>query len=290
MVARRSTALAPVTAAKMTLRPRCTRTRASTTPAAASARGLAMARLSLYVSIALYCGPAAVMGTGGPSSAVAWTHAHPKVELSEGGTVATAVGTGMDGWCTAVCDGAACVMAGSERFYVEIEWLAGEKLMAGVAGASFDPTKGKPGQMSTRSSEAGWAYSAWSDGRLYHDGRAIDWAGFETGAAVGDTIGLLADLSRGTLSLRINGEWQGDMIEEGLKGPLRWTVDLFKESDKAVGSSARIQSKPAPSDPGIEKLLRDAARKGDLGVLGGLLDAGARNSRAPYMPALRTRD
>jgi hypothetical protein len=107
---------------------------------------------------------------------------------------------------------------------------------------------------------------------------------------VGDTIGLLADLSRGTLSLRINGEWQGDMIEEGLKGPLRWTVDLFKESDKAVGSSARIQSKPAPSDPGIEKLLRDAARKGDLGVLGGLLDAGARNSRAPYMPSLRTRD
>eukprot|EP01043_Picozoa_sp_COSAG02_P029494 COSAG02_NODE_1837_length_10712_cov_4.781306_6_plen_281_part_00 len=206
---------------------------------------------------------------------VLWTTSGPKIEISEDGAVASAVGTGMDSWQSALCDAPACTMEDQGRYYVEVEWLAGKMLMVGVAGPKFDPTKGKPGEMATRSRPDGWAYSAWSDGRLYRDGRPIDWAGFETGAAVGDRIGLLVDLSRGTLSLRINDEWQGDMVKEGLQGPLRWSVDLFRESSDVSGSSVRVRGLPAPSDPGIERTLRNATKQGDATSVAALLAAGA---------------
>jgi hypothetical protein len=224
-------------------------------------------------------------------TSVVWTVSGPTIKISENGAVATATGTGMDGWQSALCGAPVCTMGGGQgkqgRHYVEIEWLAGDKLMVGVAGPKFDPTKGKPGEMATRSSSDGWAYSAWSDGRLYRENRAVDWAGSETGAAVGDRIGLLVDLSRGTLSLRINDEWQGDMVKEGLQGPLRWSVDLFKESGKP-GSSVRVRGLQPPSDPGIERRLRDAAKQGDAEILTELLAAGEQRL-CPFSALVSTR-
>merc|ERR1712146_341323 len=62
---------------------------------------------------------------------------------------------------------------------------------------------------------------------------------------------------------------------EGLQGPWHWSVDLFKESSDKPGSSVRIRSLPAPSDPGIERRLRDAAKQGDAPSVASLLAAGA---------------
>ena len=108
--------------------------------------------------LCLLCGRPAAGAAGG------WLTHSAKVVLSDDNTVATAAGSGMDGW-TSACGAA---LEGGGRHYVEVEWLAGDKLMVGVAGPSFDPTDTT--QHGTRSSTDGWAYSAWSDGRLYHGG------------------------------------------------------------------------------------------------------------------------
>ena len=73
-------------------------------------------------------------------------------------------------------------------------------------------------------------------GKLYRDRRKSDWDGAR-GAEVGDVIGLLLDLERGSLSVYINGTRLGVMVSSGLEGPLRWAVDMLGQ-----GSKARIAS------------------------------------------------
>ena len=162
-----------------------------------------------------------------------------KVELSEGGATVTHAATDFDGWQSAVC-GAAPMTSG--RHYAEVTWLSGDKgqeLLVGVVEDGFDATKGG----AARNHAAGWMYDASSfgaaraiAGKLYRDRRKSDWDGAR-GAEVGDVIGLLLDLERGSLSVYINGTRLGVMVSSGLEGPLRWAVDMLGQ-----GSKARIAS------------------------------------------------
>ena len=75
-----------------------------------------------------------------------------------------------------------------------------------------------------------------------------EWEGMQT-AGEGDRIGMQLDLDQGSVTVWKNGEKLGVMVSEGLSGPLSWAAELYKE-----GSSARIESAPAPASPTEEEL------------------------------------
>ena len=68
----------------------------------------------------------------------------------------------------------------------------------------------------------------------------------------GDRIGMLLDLDQGSMTVWKNDEKLGVMIAEGLSGALCWAVDMPHGRDQ--GSSARIESAPAPASPTEEEL------------------------------------
>ena len=77
----------------------------------------------------------------------------------------------------------------------------------------------------------------------------------------GDRIGMLLDLDQGSMTLYKNDVLMGVMVAEGLSGEYCWAVSLGYS-----GSSARIESAPAPASPTEEELAAakawDARRYG----------------------------
>ena len=68
--------------------------------------------------------------------------------------------------------------------------------------------------------------------------RDSDWEG-RASAREGDRIGMLLDLDRGSMTVWKNDVKLGDMVGEGLTGPLCWAVSCD------IYDSARIESAPA---------------------------------------------
>ena len=87
------------------------------------------------------------------------------------------------------------------------------------------------------------------DGALWKDNKSYDWSG-RCGCFASDTIGLLVDLQRKSITCFRNGELAGVMTEgndsqgEGhqLTGPLCWLVELSRPDDEV---HVRITAAPA---------------------------------------------
>ena len=56
----------------------------------------------------------------------------------------------------------------------------------------------------------------------------------------GDAIGLLLDLDAGSLEVYLGRAWVGTLVKGGLKGPLRWAVDV------GYGSAIHIRARSPP--------------------------------------------
>jgi hypothetical protein len=93
------------------------------------------------------------------------------------------------------------------------------------------------------------------DGRRYPGNQA--WEGMQA-AKPGDRIGMLLDLDQGSMTVWKNDVKMGVMQAEGLSGPLCWAVSIFW-----TGSSACIESAPAPASPTEEELAAARAWQED---------------------------
>ena len=77
-------------------------------------------------------------------------------------------------------------------------------------------------------------------GRLWHAAVKTEWEGMQ-GAGPGDTVGMLLDFDRGSLSVYLNGEMIGMPIAEGLTGELHWCTSFF-----GVDLKVQMTAKPPP--------------------------------------------
>ena len=164
-----------------------------------------------------------------------FTDAGQAVALTEGGACATHRGAAAGGGAEAAVCTSAPMYAG--KHYAEVTWLGGSVFSCGVVGAGFTASGGKQaGGFPTGFMFAASVY----DGSLYTGGHPKPWRGMRGGKA-GDIVGLLLDLSRGSLCVFLNGELVGPLVVDQLKqvGPVQWAVDLGCRPQQ-IGGSARI--------------------------------------------------
>jgi hypothetical protein len=191
---------------------------------------------------------------------VVFTDADAGVVLSDGGAVAMDCSTYME-HLPAVC-GRVAMRSG--RHYVEMASLQGRTAMYGVVGVNFDATY----RMPAWKSQHGWMFGCY-DGSLYHACTYRDWPGMQR-TRVGDVVGLLLDLTAGSLTVYVNGTRLGLMVESGLRGPLYWVADLYSSSVSGISTvrvgddrlasilaQAELPAAPAPAasvpvPPGVE--------------------------------------
>jgi len=129
-------------------------------------------------------------------------------------------------------------MRGSDKFYAEFTLVKGVNCTIGVVRSDFDVKATKL----ACSTPDGWGYYARMGSCHHNKPRAQgSWVG-QKSSREGDTIGLLLDPSRGTLSVFLNGSKAGDMVRTGLpRGEsLCWMVQLYD------GAEVRIERKPVP--------------------------------------------
>jgi hypothetical protein len=105
-------------------------------------------------------------------------------------------------------------------------------MAVGVVSAEYDPSGPREvsAHVSTSSSGGAFLYAP-VNGNLIHSNCGYDWPG-QRPAALGDTIGLLLDLDRGSLDIWKNGQWLGTMVN--CNPSLRRRVSDYSEhsSDK----------------------------------------------------------
>ena len=88
-----------------------------------------------------------------------------------------------------------------------------------------------------------------------------------------DKVGLLLNLSAGSLALYFNGERQGMLIPRGLVGPVKWAVEMATPEPSEVDgydyhvsagncSAVNIESKAVPDPPADAVLATEAAWAG----------------------------
>ena len=204
-----------------------------------------------------------------------FTRARHNVVLTDGGTIATG---GPYCWGSAV-SASGSPMRGATVHYAEFqlcEHSSSNECVVGVAAASYDPCGGEPFPTAATSGAQAWGFNAWS-GKTAHAGRESLplWctpADVSVPVGVGQTIGLLLDLSRGgqggTLTMWVDGQRRGLLCSgisagavltgEGL-GPrgeglgaeeereevgLRWMVEL-----KSAGCHVKLKELPPPPPP-----------------------------------------
>ena len=84
-----------------------------------------------------------------------------------------------------------------------------------------------------------------------------------------DVVGLLLDLTAGSLELYFNGERKGMLIPRGLTGPVKWVVEMATpEPDEVEGydymvaegncASVNIETKAVPDPPAAEVVDSDS--------------------------------
>eukprot|EP01045_Picozoa_sp_COSAG04_P046226 COSAG04_NODE_16620_length_493_cov_1.936548_1_plen_154_part_10 len=143
-------------------------------------------------------------------------------------------------------------MRGSDRFYAEFTLVKGVNCTIGVVRSDFDIERYKL----ACSTPDGWGYYARMGSCHHNTQRARDsWVG-QKRSMEGDTVGLLLDLSRGTLSVFLHGRKAGDMVRTGLpRGEaLCWMVQLCD------GAEVRIEEKPVPENSRYSSSYSSATR------------------------------
>jgi hypothetical protein len=170
-----------------------------------------------------------------------FTASHGSITLTEDGTLATYTGQGS--WVKAVCADEHVVREG--RAYVEYTVVAlpsSTQIMVGIVPSSIaGQVQQAQGWYTVQAAGVHMYYA--NDGKDRNNNGAHAWAnGAGQTYGLGDVIGLLLDIERGTLTGFKNGARLGD-IATGLTGlaPFCWALDLH-----APGNSVRIEAKPPP--------------------------------------------
>ena len=159
---------------------------------------------------------------------LAFTSYHSALEVSAGASrVSMRREPATGGGRTALCAAPSAVMANGVHFaeFTLHSFLPDNlsPLMLGVARHTFDPRA----QQSAARTSSGWSYEA-TTGKLLHDDRWYGWPG-QVRAQPGERIGLLLDLTAGSLTLYREGRLQGVLVSSGLAGlgPLCWSAELW---------------------------------------------------------------
>eukprot|EP01046_Picozoa_sp_COSAG06_P029934 COSAG06_NODE_2813_length_6243_cov_7.236165_8_plen_353_part_00 len=161
---------------------------------------------------------------------------HESITLSEGGALATkAVGDYV------YRDVASKAVMRAGRHYAQFTVERGFDMYSGVIRPGWDVEAGHRAQHVD-----GHCFYSLCSGSRFPCG--TDWEGREPAMEDGDRIGLLLDLDQGTMTVYKNDERLGVMAT-GLGGEYSWAVAIF-----TPGSSARIESAPAPASPTAEEL------------------------------------
>ena len=167
---------------------------------------------------------------------VAFADYGPDVSLGAGGRTASNAGATTQ---AAVC-AAAPMTSGSH--YVELTaGRLGQFAAAGVVPPTLNAAAGEPAHES-----ADAVMFAHRDGSVWLGGSANEFAGERV--AEGDTIGLLLDLSAGSLTLYHQGQLLGPMVGEGLAGPLVWAVDVGGGAELTIDGPKPPPAASTPAD------------------------------------------
>jgi hypothetical protein len=171
---------------------------------------------------------------------VVFARSHERIiTLSEGGSVAT---KGVGGYSSRAAASKAVMRAG--RHYVQFTVVSGY-MYFGAIRPGWDVEGGKLAH-----AVDGHCFYYTAYGLRFPDGR--DWEGKQD-AQDGDRIGLLLDLDQGSMTVYKNDERLGVMAT-GLSGEYSWAVSLAW-----LGTSARIESAPAPASPTATELAQAVA-------------------------------
>eukprot|EP01045_Picozoa_sp_COSAG04_P004560 COSAG04_NODE_200_length_20490_cov_33.582021_1_plen_3559_part_10 len=153
----------------------------------------------------------------------------PAVTIGGEGTIATGDGTEE----SAVCPLFMRAGTHTARFTVRSRGPDDPLPRVGVvAGEDFVPSRG----VWASKTSCGWLLSAIS-GKLMHDSNGSNWPGQPGRETVkaGDVIELVLDVDAGSLAVELNGRQLGLMVSSGLRPPLRWAVDVYKNSVEIDG-------------------------------------------------------
>ena len=179
--------------------------------------------------------------------------AHDDITLSEGGVVATK--SAGHGYYRSV---ASKVMMRSGRHFVQLTVERGDSMMLGVIRPGWDVEGRENADLLPRSAFGGVGHCFYDTCFGHRTPGMHDWEGRQTAAEQGDRVGMLLDLDQGSMTVWKNGTKLGVMRAEGLSGPLCWAVDMAK-----VGTSARVESAPAPPSPTDAEVAVAKAWKSD---------------------------
>ena len=154
---------------------------------------------------------------------------HPNMSLSDGGAVATRMQ-----WDGRYRTAASASVMREGRHFAQFTVLSGRYAAVGVVRPTWTVGSGAGAQ------HADGHLFYWScDGACFPGGRK--WDGMASAAEPGDRIGLLLDLSKGTLSVHKNDEWLGEIASDGLGGEYSWAVSLCE-----TGERVRLEALPVP--------------------------------------------
>jgi hypothetical protein len=122
--------------------------------------------------------------------------------------------------------------------------------MTSVCVGAMRPDFGEDGAEDERE---GHCFYDTLDGLCEPNGRR--WKGRMMATGEGDTVGMLLDLDRGSMTVYKNGTLLGVMRSEGLRGPLCWAVVA-----EFRGEAVRISNGPMPGPPTDDDLAAAHAR------------------------------
>jgi hypothetical protein len=91
-------------------------------------------------------------------------------------------------------------------------------------------------------------YSTFNGERFSSPGAGCEWLG-QSGAVVGDRIGLLLDLDQGSVSVFKNGNKLGVMDHQKLFGEWSWSVAMYDYGDRVqISSPSLVDTPPSPTE------------------------------------------
>jgi 23S rRNA maturation mini-RNase III len=126
----------------------------------------------------------------------------------------------------------------SGKQYVEFTLIKGTNCTVGVCQSDFDPKVRKL----ACATDGGWGYSA-RLGNLHHNTLrpTTRWTGQRV-AQEGSVIGMLLNMTTGTLTVYHNGKCLGDMVRSGLKSKsLVWMVQLSDGAEVCIARKEEPQ-------------------------------------------------
>lgn len=135
----------------------------------------------------------------------------------------------------ATCNGETDVLHTGSHFAEFTLVKATGNVTLGVVQLGYSPTRALPPGEPRGPGAEGWGLSTRS-GWLTFRGKVSEWAGCQP-CKEGDTVGMLVDLEKGTLSVFLNSKHIGFMVKAGITGPLMWMTELNTPGDAVKVSS-----------------------------------------------------